>query len=117
MNRITPPQKFEGVPCSIVAVVCALKGNVYVGDYVQNLKRDGYATLTVANRFIRANLPIKRRVDFKRGERPLLKDLHFDGTAIVCVLGHYIFLDHEDYWSFFDNEDDEVVTVWEIKGD
>ena len=61
------------------------------------------------------NLPIKKRINYKRGERPKLKDLHLLGKAIVCVYGHFVYLDHEAYWSFFNNEEDEVVSLWVIR--
>ena len=111
MNRHVPSPALQMVPCSVVAVASALGRRP---DGSPQLRPDGYATLAAANKFIRANLPIKRRKDFKRGERPLLRDLHFTGKAIVCVLGHYIYLDGEDYYSFFENENDDVVAVWEI---
>jgi hypothetical protein len=79
------------------------------------LRADGYLSLKDGNAFIRKYLPIRRRRDFRRGERPLLEDLHFDGKAIVLVYGHYIYLDHEDYYSFYSNEKDEVVAIWELR--
>ena len=115
MHRITPLESLSDEPCSVVAVACALNGNAITGDYYEKLRNDGYATLDVANKYIRANLPIKKRLNFRRGLRPKLKHLHFAGKAIVCVYGHFLYLDHEEYWSFFDNEDDEVVTIWEIR--
>ena len=114
MERKLPNSNLYHIPCLITALYCATKSpdNLH-GRPV--LKPDGYATLTSANKWIRENLPIKKRTDFKRGERPKLKDLHFAGKAVVCVLGHYIYLEQETYWSFFDNENDDVVTIWELK--
>ena len=117
MRRKKPCSYLDGIPCSIVAVSCAL-GRLPAGInvYESKLREDGYASLKVANRIIRDNLDVIKRTDYKRGERPLLKDLHLDGKAIVCVLGHLIYVDHETYHSLFDNETDEVVTVWKLKG-
>ena len=112
MTRILPDKSLDGVPCSIVAVTCAL------GDTptdIPDLKDDGYATLASANKYIRSNLPIKKRVDYKRGQRPVLKDLDIEGRAIVLVLGHFIYFDGKAYHSFFNNDLDEVVSVWLIK--
>lgn len=116
MIRNEPQSALHGYPCSVVAVASAL-GRLPDGtpEYLQKLKADGYATLQIANRFIRDNLPVKKRTDYKRGQRPKLKDLHLDGQALVCVYGHMIYLDHESYWSFFANEEDDVVTVWLLK--
>lgn len=112
MIRIDPHSSLHGYACSIVAVSCALG---HIPEDLPTLRDDGWATLNVANKFIRAYLPVKKRTNYKRGERPLLKDLHLNGKAIVCVYGHLLYLDHEVYYSFFDNENDEVVAVWELK--
>ena len=109
MIRVNPDESLRNYACSIVAVSCALWR---IPSNLPKLRSDGWATLNVANKFIRENLPVKKRINFRRGERPLLKDLHLDGKAIVCVYGHLIYLDHETYYSFFDNEYDEVVAVW-----
>ena len=109
MKRRTPPGILRGVPCSVVAVSCATGGKM---DGIPDLKDDGYCTLQSANRYIRAHLKVKKRIDFRRGLRPLLRDLHLDGRAIVCALGHFLYLDHETYWSFFKNSGDEVVAIW-----
>ena len=116
MRRIDPDSSLWGLPCSICAVASAL-GYIPEGteEYKKNLKDDGYATLNAANRYIRDNLDIAKRTDYKRGQRPMLKNLHLDGKAVVCVYGHLIFVDHESYWSFFENEDDDVVAVWRLK--
>lgn len=113
ITRITPDENLAESPCLVVALSNAA-GSIDNLRGFPKLRPDGYATLAAANKWIRENLKIKKRTDYKRGERPKLKDLHLDGRAVVCVLGHYIFLDHEKYWSFFDNEEDEVVAVWEI---
>ena len=113
LRRITPNSALNGVPCSIVAVSCALGKSP---EEIPELKDDGYATLNSANKYIRKNLKVRKRGDYKRGERPLLKDLNLDGKGIVCVLGHYLFLDHDKYYSFFENDYDDVVAVW-ILGD
>ena len=117
MIRITPDGSLVTRPCSYVAVFSALGQKPRAGEpeYWRRLREDGYATLETANKFIRANLSVKRRKDYKRGERPLLRNLHLTGKAVVCVYGHYLYLEGETYHSFFDNEDDEVVSVWELE--
>ena len=115
MIRETPNAYLESEPCLVTAVYCAMSLYNTSPHGFPKIRSDGYATLDAANRWIRDNLRIRKRIDFKRGERPKLKDLHLQDKAIVCVLGHYIFLDHETYWSFFDNEEDDVVAVWVLK--
>ena len=112
MIRREPDHALRGYACSIVAVSCALKR---IPQDLPRLRNDGWASLEVANKFIRAHLPVKKKVYFKRGQRPRLRDFHVHGTAIVCVYGHLIYVDHEEYYSFFDNLNDEVVCVWLLK--
>ena len=109
MLRIIPNNCLEDYPCSIVAVSCAL-GDTPIDS--PEVKQDGYATLQSANAYIRRNLPVKKRINYKRGERPNLKDLNADYEAIVCVFGHFLYLDRDKYYSFFDNDNDDVVSVW-----
>ena len=112
---LAEPNKYlEDQPCLVVAVYCATGLLESLHGYPK-LKNDGYATLDSANRWIRQNLKVKKRIDYKRGSRPRLKDLHLDGKAIVLVLGHYVYVDHETYLSFFDCENTEVVTTWILK--
>ena len=113
MRRKLPPRYLEDYPCSLTAVACAL-GELPEGseEYIESLKGDGYATLSQANKLIRSNLDIKKRVDYKRGSRPKLKDFHLEGCAVVCVLGHYLYVEDETYYSFYDNLMDDVVAVW-----
>ena len=109
MIRIVPNRKLLRKPCLVTALSCACDPHGR-----PEVKADGYASLTAANKWIRENVKVKRRTNYRRGERPKLKDLHLEGKAIVCVYGHYVFVDGEAYWSFFGNENDEVVTVWEV---
>ena len=112
MRRVKPAEGLRDTPCSMVAVACAIGAEKAAGSVVL---KDGYATLASMNKYIRSFLPVVRQRKYKRGERPLLKDLHHPGRAIVCVLGHYLYLEGETYYSFFRNSDDEVVCVWELK--
>lgn len=67
--------------------------------------------------FAREYLPIAKRIDFKKNERPLLKEfLQTNETrCCICVLGHYLYADAQTYWSFFDNDDDKVIAVWYLR--
>lgn len=110
MTRKRPGRHLAGKPCMITALRCVC--DEPVGKPVM---KDGYTTLNAANTWIRQNLKVQKRINYRRGERPKLRDLHLDGRGIVCVVGHYIYVDHETYWSFFNNDNDEVVTVWILK--
>ena len=122
MKKITPDAIYEGLPCSVVAVGCA-KGIARKDDLraliSKDLQEDGYLSLNGMNKLIRANLRVKNRVIYKRGERPMLVEFaHGAGKgkkAIICVLGHYIYFDGKDYYSYFFNGKDQVVSVWYLK--
>ena len=121
MKRKTPDKIYEGLPCSVVATGCALgltdRGTVR--DLVSDeLKSDGYLSLNGMNTLIRSKLAVIRRANFKRGERPALRDWaheNLGNKAIVCVLGHYLYFDGRDYHSFLWNGGDPVVSVWYLK--
>ncbi len=118
MKRITPSDIYQGLPCSVVAVGCAL--NIadisgLAGLVSDDLHDDGYLSLDGCNRLIRANMTVLRTDYFKRGERPALRDWaheHMGQRTVVCVLGHFLYFDGRDYHSFFWNGGDPVVKVW-----
>lgn len=120
MKRIIPNDCYRGLPCSAVAVGCALgitdahtvreKGLIS-----PDLHSDGYLSLKGMNALVRANLSVIRRVGFKRGERPALRDFahaNIGHRAVVCVAGHFVYFDGRDYHSFFWNGGDPVIAVW-----
>lgn len=121
MKRILPDMMYLNQPCSAVAVGCALK--LTSRDSLKcvlsdELHTDGYLSLRGANKLIRANLNVRKRVNYKRGERPTLREFCHDysGKAIVCVLGHFVYVENGNYYSFFHNGSDEVVSVWCLRG-
>lgn len=117
LMRIIPSEEYLDYPCSMVAVGCAYgKFRPMPDELEQNLKEDGYLGLKEMNKYVRTYLPIKKRIDYKRGQRPKLKDLAGE-KAVVCVLGHFLYLDKDKYYSFFYNDEDDVVTAWFIKED
>lgn len=118
MKRILPDECYRGLPCSAVALGCALHvcdQEAVRGLISPELRSDGYLSLDGMNRLIRANMSVERRENFRRGERPALRDFahsHLGKRAIVCVLGHYLYFDGRDYHSFLWNGGDPVVSVW-----
>lgn len=113
MTQILPEDYLSGFPCTIVSISTAL-GKLTIPEDI-SFRNDGYLTLCKMNKFIRTYLPVRKRVDHRRGQRPKLKDMIFDGKAIVCVYGHCIYVDGENYYSFFDNSEDEIVAIWYLK--
>lgn len=121
MKRIVPSDFYEELPCSVVAVGCALGIDVpeaLSGLHSPSLHDDGYLSLKSMNALIRANMAVKRYDYYKRGERPALRDFahgHIGERAIICLLGHYVYFDGKDYHSFFFNGGDQVVGVWYLQ--
>ena len=123
--RITPDKKFRHLPCSYVAVGSAYEDirnpdksakprYLFDAEMPDGLKNDGYLTLAGANKFMRQYLPVRKKQTFKKAERPKLKDFLTNNSdkCCVCVLGHFIYVKGKDYYSFFANENDDVVCVW-----
>ena len=111
MIRKLPESKYIGEPCIITAVGSALSNDI---NRFPNLDIYGYCTLKDANTYIRTNLKVKKSHAYRKGDRPLLRDLEFP-KAIVLVLGHYLYMEGDTYYSFFNNDLDEVVNVWELR--
>lgn len=114
MLRKNPPAVCDGIPC-ILAAIGTVKPLSQIEIIPDSINPTGYTRLDAANRLIRKNLSVKKSIEYRRGNRPKLKELHLDGQAIVCVLGHYLYLDRETYYSFFENENDEVIRIWMLK--
>ncbi len=120
MKRVTPSNVYRGVPCSVVAVGCAM--GVTAREriralYSPSLKPNGYLSLGAMDRLVRANLSVTRRVNYKRGQRPILRDWAHENKgikAILLVASHFIYFDGRDYHSFFWNGGDIITSVWEV---
>lgn len=120
MKRFVPSEIYRGEPCSVCAMGCALQIRsraALASLRSARMHADGYLSLDGMNALIRANLRVVRKLYFKRGERVCLRDFchSFSGKAVVCVAGHYIYVQDGDYWSFFRNGDDQVICVWEVE--
>jgi hypothetical protein len=116
MVRKNPPNYLHGYPCSYVAARCAADAlGVNNPPFAGSLRDDGYLNLEEANRYFRKYLPVKKRAYFRQGERSRLKDFVLFGRAILLVKGHYLYADGCVYQSFFDNNEDEVISVWYLE--
>ncbi len=119
MQKI-PSYKYHGLPCSYVGTGCAYEdiyGKPYNEPLQEGLRDDGWFTLDNMNKHLRSKFAVRKKQYFKRGERPLLKDFLSSNTERcgVCVYGHFIYVNGQDYWSFFDNSNDEIVCIWYFK--
>lgn len=118
--RKEPDKKYRGQPCSVTCVGTAYD-HIHTWPFMivkpEGIRCDGYLSLKYMNQFTREFLPVAKRVDFKKNERPQLKDFLStnDACCCICVLGHYLYADAQTYWSFFDNDNDEVIAVWYLR--
>lgn len=120
MKRILPDKIYQGKPCSVVSVGCAMKigsEDALQALFSSKLRSDGYLSLKGMDELARANLSVTRRSDFRRGQRPCLRDFchGYSGKAVVCLRGHFVYVEGGDYYSFYFNGDSEVVTVWYLE--
>ena len=118
--RKEPDKKYRGQPCSVTCVGTAYD-HIHTWPFMivkpEGIRYYGYLSLKYMNQFPREFLPGAKRVDFKKNERPQLKDFLStnDARCCICVLGHYLYADTQTYWSFFDNDNDEVIAVWYLR--
>lgn len=122
MKRIMPKPILSAVPCSVCAMACALgvtDRNALKPLKSPKLHADGYLSLNDMNSLVRANLKVTRRENYRRGERPILRDFchGYSGRAIVCLEGHYVYVEGGNYHSFFWNGDCRIVSVWYLDND
>lgn len=126
MIRISPGNLFqenEYMPCSIVALSCATKIHPewFYDRYRGHIRKDGYMSLNNMKKMVKDYYRVVKSVYLENGKRVALKDFKFEPSKqyIVCVLGHYIYLSTKTkdltYYSYFNNEDDDVIEVWEIE--
>ena len=120
MKRITPKDFYLDLPCSVVSIGCAsetLRGS-FDYDKIRAFseiasRNDNYATLRSVTEQVRRFFQVKKYTYYTRAERKTLKE--FRGiTAIVCCYGHFVFLNSNEYYSYYDNANDKVVAVWEL---
>ena len=125
---IKPNEIYKKIPCSVVAMGCAIVGRAANANNAEWLKflihrakengltDDGFLSLDSMNKFIRQNVKVKRKTSYKRGERPLLRDFlkEHKERYIICVYGHFIYAENGYYYSFFNNDSDSIVATWEL---
>lgn len=118
--RFEPHPKYHGHPCSYVGTGCAYEdvyGKPFDKPLPPGLKDDGYATLETENKYLRSIIPVRKKQYFRKGERPILKNFLLQNSerCCICVYGHFIYANEHDYWSYFNNDNDEIVCIWYLK--
>ena len=121
MKRIEPGEMYRGMPCSVVSVGIARGCTDYreiLALIAPGTHKDGYLSLKNMDALILANLEVDCKVYYKRGQRMKLREFaraNAGKKAIICLLGHFVYFDGRDYYSFFSNGGDEVVQAWYLE--
>lgn len=118
--QIIPSERFKGMPCSMVAMYYAYKDiyKQYIKvDEIIRTRQDGYLALSKMNTYANLLFKVKKAQQYGSTKRFCLKEFlkSNDKKCVVCVLGHYIYVDGKDYYSFFNNENDKVVKIWYVE--
>lgn len=120
--QIIPNERFNGIACSKVALYYAYKDiynqKIAVNDIIQT-RPDGYLALAKMNHYINMFFRVKKAKQYNKQERFSLAEFLLKGNdkkCIISLLGHYIYVDGVNYFSFFNNLHDKVVKVWYLEG-
>jgi len=118
--KITPSERFNGIPCSMVALYYAYKTIYNQRIAVEEIIRtrpDGYLALSKMNNYINMFFKVKKAQQYGSTKRFSLDEFlkTNDKKCMVCLEGHYIYVDGKNYFSFFNNEKDKVVKIWYVE--
>ena len=107
----------EKFPCSILALGLALmkSGATSLEKLGVTVDEYGYCQLRNMGDAIKIHFKVKAYRYYQTNNRKKLTEyITFPGKYIVCVKGHYIYVEDSNYYSFFDNLDDYVVAYWAL---
>lgn len=118
--QITPSNRLNNMPCSMVVLYVAYALNYYKSVDIANIVRtrpDGYLALSKMNMYINLLFHVKKAQQYGSSKRFTLKEFlkTNDKNCIICVLGHYIYVEGKNYYSFFNNDNDKVVKIWYVE--
>ena len=119
--RYNPSANLYNTPCSIVALDTAYRDiyNEFIAiDEIVRTRPDGYLALSKMQVYIKLLFKVKKSIQYTKKNRFKLKEFlqNNDKKCIICLLGHYIYVDGKNYYSFFQNLEDEVVKIWYVEG-
>lgn len=106
----------EKFPCSILALGLAIaQAKLKVDEIGIKVDKSGYCQLRNIDEAIKIHFKVEQYRYYRDNARKKLGEfIEFPGQYIVCVKGHYIYVDGENYYSFFDNSEDMVVAYWKL---
>lgn len=118
--QIIPSNYFNNMPCSKVALQLAYADIYYKSidaNEIVKTRADGYLSLKRMDMYCNLLFHVKKAKLYGSTKRFTLKEFleTNDKQCIVCILGHYIYVDKKNYYSFFNNEYDKVVKIWYVE--
>ena len=119
-------KSYNGLPCILVAIDQAYKcfGKEFPARKMlefplfknnELFDKNGYCSLRKARECINYLFKVKSYKFIKGKRRKPLKEYDFIGKYIILVKGYYIASWNNTYFSIFNNDNDEVVALWELE--
>ena len=119
-------ESYNGLPCILVAIDQAYKcfgkefpvSKIFEFPLFKNnelFDKNGYCSLRKAKECINYLFKVKSYKFIKGERRKPLKEYDLMGKYIILVKGHYVASCNNTYFSTFNNDNDEVVALWELE--
>ena len=105
MNRINIKPNLYDMPCGLTALYYATNG--FGNGYISLDQMKKLTELYLSNHNVKYKY-------FSKKDRKRLCDFDWTGKYIICVLGHYVYMENNIYFSAFDNDNDLIVAYWRI---
>lgn len=126
IHRQIDSKSYYGLPCILVAIDQAYKcfdkefpaRKMLEFPLFKNNElfyKNGYCSLRKARECINYLFKVKSYKFIKGERRKPLKDYDLIGKYIILVKGHYVASWNNTYFSIFNNDNDEVVALWELE--
>ena len=117
---------YNGLPCILVAIdqACKCFGKEFPARKMlefplfknnELFDKNGYCSLRKARECINYLFKVKSYKFIKGKRRKPLKEYDLIGNYIILVKGHYVASWNNTYFSIFNNDNDEVVALWELE--
>lgn len=119
-------KSYNGLPCILVAIDQAY--NFFGKEFPARkmlefplfknnelFDKNGYCSLRKARECINYLFKVKSYRFIKGKRRNPLKEYDLMGKYIILVKGHYVASLDNTYFSIFNNDNDEVVALWELE--
>lgn len=118
--RYNPSSILYNKPCSMVSLDTAYRDiyNEFIDiDEIVRTRSDGCLALSKMDMYVKLLFRVRKAIQYTKEKRFTLKEFlqHNMIKCIVCVEGHYVYVDGKNYYSFFDNLEDKIVKIWYVE--